>query len=133
MNEVGTWPFFWKVVKFGIVGGSGVFIDFGITYLLKEKLHTNKYLANTVGFFCAASSNYIFNRIWTFHSEDPEMAWQYFKFILLSGGGAILSNIIIYVLNEKFKLNFYVAKVVAIAIVMFWNFFGSLLFAFSVK
>ena len=52
--------------KFCVVGGSGVFVDFGITYLCKEWLKLNKYVANSLGFLCASTSNYILNRIWTF-------------------------------------------------------------------
>ena len=35
-----------QFIKFCVVGGSGVFIDFGITYLCKEWLRLNKYLAD---------------------------------------------------------------------------------------
>ena len=36
--------------KFCVVGGSGVFVDFGVTYLCKEWLKLNKYVANSLGF-----------------------------------------------------------------------------------
>jgi putative flippase GtrA len=58
-----------KFIKFCIVGFSGVFVDFGITWLAKERLRANKYLANSIGFICAASSNYLLNRNWTFKSH----------------------------------------------------------------
>ena len=45
--------------KFCVVGGSGVFVDFGVTYLCKEWLKLNKYVANSLGFLCASTSNYI--------------------------------------------------------------------------
>ena len=58
--------------KFCVVGGSGVFVDFGVTYLCKERLKLNKYVANSLGFLCASTSNYILNRIWTFQNENPD-------------------------------------------------------------
>ena len=48
-----------QFLKFCIVGGSGVFVDFGITYLCKEWLRLNKYVANSLGFLCASTTNYI--------------------------------------------------------------------------
>lgn len=63
-----------QFIKFCVVGGSGVFVDFGITYLCKEWLRLNKYLANSLGFLCASTSNYVLNRIWTFHNENPDIA-----------------------------------------------------------
>jgi putative flippase GtrA len=106
-------------------------VDFGVTYVAKEKINLNKYLSNTLGFFSAASTNFIFNRLWTFESSDPAVAFQYFKFILLSIVGVMLSNFFIYVFNGRMKWNFYFAKLVSIGIVMFWNFFASYLFTFN--
>ena len=57
-----------KFLKFCVVGFSGMLIDFGTTWLLKEQARVNKYIANSTGFVLAATSNYIWNRIWTFES-----------------------------------------------------------------
>jgi len=122
--------FLLKFLKFGAVGVSGMVVDFGITFLFKEKVKANKYLANTLGFFSAASSNFILNRLWTFQSDDPAVAFQYLKFLLISTVGVLLSNAIIYLLHGRFKWNFYFAKLISIGIVLFWNFFASYFFTF---
>lgn len=122
---------FFKFLKFGVVGFSGLFIDFGITYLIKEKLSGHKYLANSLGFIFAATSNYVLNRIWTFENHDADIGIQYVKFFTVSVIGLAFSNAIIWILHEKFKLNFYIAKVLAVGVVMLWNFFANLLFTFG--
>jgi putative flippase GtrA len=53
---------FSKLLKFGIVGCSGMIIDFGMTYLCKEILKINKFISNGIGFILAATSNYFLNR-----------------------------------------------------------------------
>lgn len=121
-----------KFLKFGIVGFSGVFVDFGITWLLKEKARLNKYVANTCGFLCAVVSNYTLNRLWTFESHDPAVAVQFFKFLVLSLVGLGLNNLIIYLLHERReRTNFYVAKLIATAVVTLWNFWANYTFTFS--
>ena len=45
-----TREFLLKFLKFGVVGFSGVFVNFGITYVCKEWLKWNKYLSNILGF-----------------------------------------------------------------------------------
>ena len=55
---------FLQFIKFCVVGGTGVVVDFGITFLFKEKLKLNKYIANSLGFMAAASTNYLLNRWW---------------------------------------------------------------------
>jgi len=39
-----------KFIKFGLVGGSGVLIDFFFTWLAKEKFKIQKYVSNAIGF-----------------------------------------------------------------------------------
>lgn len=123
--------FLLKFLQFGLVGMSGMIVDFGITFLFKEKFKFNKYGSNTSGFFAAATSNFILNRLWTFQSDDPAVAFQYVKFLSLSIVGVLLSNTIIYLLHGRWKWNFYFAKLVSIALVMFWNFFASYFFTFN--
>ena len=96
-----------QFIKFCLVGGSGVFVDFGITWFFKEICHINKYIANSIGFVCAATSNYLLNRIWTFESHDPEIAMQYARFIGISVIGLLINNAAIYLFNDKLKFNFY--------------------------
>ena len=91
-----------RFVKFCVVGGSGVFVDFGITYVAKEWLRLNKYVANSLGFACAATSNYILNRIWTFSSTDPHITQQYLRFIGFSLIGLAINNSIVYSLKSLF-------------------------------
>jgi putative flippase GtrA len=130
MNEINE-AFLLKLVKFGAVGLSGMLVDFGITYLFREKVRINEYVANTLGFFSAASSNFILNRIWTFQSNDPEVTNQYFRFLLIATVGVLFSNAIIYLLHGRFKWNFYLAKLISIGVVLFWNFFANYFFTFK--
>jgi putative flippase GtrA len=123
--------FIWKFLKFCIVGFSGMIVDFGITWLLKEKVKVNKYIANSTGFILAASSNYLFNRFWTFHSVNPRIVSEYGSFILISSVGLAINNLIIFLLNEKMKLNFYLSKLFAIGVVTIWNFFMNYVITFG--
>ncbi|BDC99045.1 GtrA family protein [Persicobacter psychrovividus] len=120
-----------KLLKFGAVGFSGLFIDFGITYITKEKLKWHKYLANSLGFIFAASNNFVWNRLWTFQSHDPKVLMQYSQFIGVSLIGLILNNFIIYIFNDRLKVNFYISKVIAVGFVTVWNFFVNYYFTFS--
>ena len=90
-----------QFIKFCVVGGSGVFIDFGITYLCKEWLRLNKYLANSLGFLCASTSNYVLNRIWTFHNENPDIAGQYLRFLGIAAVGLVINNLTPQAVSES--------------------------------
>lgn len=120
-----------KFIKFGVVGFSGMLIDFGTTYLCKEKLRLNKYLSNCVGFILAATSNYFLNRIWTFESHKEEIAVQYLQFMVVSTVGLGINSLVLYLLTDKMKWNFYFSKLIAIGITTVWNFFANMAFTFA--
>jgi putative flippase GtrA len=119
-----------KFVKFGVVGFSGVFVDFGITYIFKEILGVQKYVSNAIGFMVAASSNYYLNRIWTFQSTNPNVAVEYTEFIIISFIGLIINTTILWLLVNKLRMNFYVSKIFAIGVVTLWNFGANVLITF---
>ena len=96
--------FVFKFLRFGLVGFSGIFVDFGTTYLLKEKLKIHKYIANSSGFLLATISNYLLNRYWTFQSQDPKAFEQFGKFFGIALIGLLFNNLIIYILNDKLKI-----------------------------
>ncbi|PKP53206.1 MAG: glycosyl transferase family 2 [Bacteroidetes bacterium HGW-Bacteroidetes-1] len=121
-----------KFVKFGAVGFSGVFIDFGLTFVFKEFFRVQKYISNAIGFMTAATSNYFLNRIWTFQSTNPNVVFEYTEFIIISFIGLIINTAILWFLVSKLKMNFYISKIFAIGVVTLWNFAANLMITFNV-
>ena len=124
------WTILLRFVRFGIVGVSGTLIDFGVTWLCKEKLHWNKYLSNSIGFILAATNNYTWNRLWTFESQNSEIFREYGTFVLIALIGLGLNNFVTWLLHEKAHWNFYLSKLVAVGVVVIWNFSMNYVFTF---
>lgn len=123
--------FLLRFLRFCCVGLSGTAVDFGLTWFFKEIVKVPKFLANTIGFVCAATSNYILNRIWTWGSDNPAVGTEYAKFFAVSLIGLGINTLILYICNEKIKMNFYFSKVLATGVVMLWNFFANNYFTFA--
>ncbi|MBC7418222.1 MAG: GtrA family protein [Pedobacter sp.] len=122
---------FYRIIKFGLTGFLGMAIDFGATWLFKEKIKINKYIANAIGFSLAVTNNYYINRIWTFQSTNPHLGTEFTKFVFVSLVGLGLNTFIIYLFHQrKDGINFYLAKFFAIVIVFIWNFLANWLFTF---
>lgn len=122
-----------KFFKFGVVGASGMVVDFGFTFLLKEKVGIQKYLANAVGFSLAVISNYTFNRLWTFESMNTDVMREFSRFALVAIIGLGINSLVLWFLVSKRKLKFYFSKLIAIAVVMCWNFSVNYYFIFPHK
>lgn len=119
-----------KLARFGAVGFTGLCIDFGVTWVCKEKLSLNKFVANTCGFTLAVINNFILNRIWTFQSTNRLWQLEFARFAGFALIGLVLNNLLLWLFNERLHLRFYVAKAAAIACVFFWNFLSNFLFNF---
>ena len=121
-----------KFLRFGLVGLSGVTVDFGVTWIAKEKFHFHKYIANSLGFCTATVSNYLLNKYWTFHTDgQPGMLFEFSKFAGFALAGLAINNLVLFLLHGKLKLNFYLSKLIAIAIVSVWNFLGNYFYTFT--
>ncbi len=128
-------------LKFCIVGLSGLFVDFGITWFLKDKHNVNRFIANALGFIFAASTNYVLNRVWTFGSQNSKILSEYSLFILISLAGLIINTFILWILLTKItvafsskkgeNLYFYFSKLIAIGVVTIWNFLMNFFITFS--
>lgn len=85
-------------IKFVIVGLIGFIIDFGIAYLLIEKIHIKKYLfgaANGLSSEIAIISNFILNNFWSFshkkiNSKNRDYFPKFLQFNLISSGSIII-------------------------------------------
>ena len=134
-----------KFLKFGIVGASGMVVDFGVLYLMRDIVGLPDLWANTISFTCAATSNYFLNRLWTFRSKEKQVGVEYLKFLLVSviglginNGVLLLSHLLwpaayeggAFCLTSICIDDFYLFKLLAIAITTLWNFFGNMLFTF---
>ncbi|GAB2837282.1 GtrA family protein [Ferruginibacter profundus] len=120
-----------RLLKFGMVGISGMIIDFSVTWLCKEKIKLNKYLSNSLGFCCAVINNFLLNRYWTFESTGHNFTSQLVVFVLVSLTGLLINNGLLYLLSKYIKHNFYLIKLVVTGLVFFWNYFINFLFTFN--
>ncbi len=119
-----------QFVKFCVVGAGGMVVDFGITWLLKEKMHLNKYIANSTGFSIAVVNNFLWNKYWTFHDSSEEVGVQFVIFLGIAVTGLLINNVVIYMLINRWRMNFYLAKLCATLIVVGWNFSANYQFTF---
>ena len=121
-----------QFIKFGIVGASSTVIDWGI-YLLLTRLFGVFYLmAKILSFGVAVLNSYIWNRRWTFRSNDPAKLRQFIKFLTISIVGVVLNTLIMFIAVDKFKLHDIYGLVLATAIVMIWNFLANKFYTFKI-
>lgn len=137
-----------QFVKFGITGAIGAVVDFSTFGFLTrivgwhttyEVLGNQIIAANNVSVFLAICSNFFINRYWTFKDTTESAAKQGAGYFLLNFFTWILNQILVsyfafhvFFIGQTFGSNKdLIAKVLAIGIILFVNFFGSKLFIFK--
>ena len=119
-----------QLIKFGIVGVSSTVIDWGI-YLLLTRIFGFYYLmAKILSFGVAVLNSYIWNRRWTFRSNDPAKLKQFIKFLTISFVGVVLNTFIMYLSVEHLRWHDIYGLFLATAIVLFWNFLANKFYTF---
>jgi putative flippase GtrA len=119
-----------QLAKFCVVGAIGWAINVAVyTGLLHAGLH---YLvAATCSFVVAATSNYIWNRLWTFHDRRGHVGIQGLRFFIVSLF-ALGANLVVLHLLIRFGLGNHrtIAQSIAILVVTPLNFIGNKLWSF---
>ncbi|MEG4275053.1 MULTISPECIES: glycosyltransferase [unclassified Microcoleus] len=121
------WPM-GKFLRFGVVGFSGVFVNMGVLYLLRDILNWELTRSLIVAAEFAIISNFLWNDLWTFgdiSKRQPgkrQRLKRLLKFNTICLMGLILNVLLVNVLFNVFKVNEYLANLIAIAIVTLWNF-----------
>jgi putative flippase GtrA len=114
--------------KFCVVGAIGYGINVAVyTVLLHEGLHY--LLAATCSFAVAATSNYTWNRIWTFHDRRGHVGVQGMRFLVVSLA-ALGANLLVLHLLITFGTGKLVGQAIAIVVVTPLNFIGNKLWSF---
>src|SRR5438046_8274654 len=120
LRSRGNWE---QLAKFCVVGAIGYGINLGVyAALLHAGVH---YLvAATCSFLVAVTSNYTWNRLWTFHDRRGGVAAQGMRFLIVSLA-CLGANLLVLHLLITLGLGKLVGQAVAIALVTPLNFVGN--------
>lgn len=131
-----TWQYIVRhrdlLTKYATVGLLSAVLDFSLLYILTDLVGLHYLASATISFVLAATSNYWFNKNWTFKSNGQHRK-QLPVFFTLAILGLIINNNIMYIAVEQLNLHYLWAKLFAAAIVTFWNFFGNKYLTFRIK
>ncbi len=109
-------------VKYLVVGGSSFVLDYAIFYSLYSFAGFRASYANAVSVFLAFIYNFSLNRLWSFESKEPIMK-QLVLYLGLMFFNMAFSSGFIYFTAKYIFLDPKIAKIIAMCIIVIWNFF----------
>ena len=121
------WPV-GRFLRFGVVGLSGVFVDNGVLYVLRDLLNWELTRSLIVAGELAIISNFLWNDFWTFgdiskrQPGNRQRLKRLLKFNVICLMGLIMKVLLVNAMFNVFGMNQYLANLIAIAAVTMWNF-----------
>jgi dolichol-phosphate mannosyltransferase len=121
-----------RFLRFGVVGFSGLAVDLTVFHLLRRVVGLGLTRSTIFSAEVAIINNFLWNDIWTFRDISR---WQkggkarlkrFLKFNVICLTGVILQTLIVNFLFNVLNVNEYLAKLIAIAFVVIWNFWVNL-------
>jgi putative flippase GtrA len=129
-----------RFMRFSMVGAIGAVVDFGTFNLLTSLVKINPVISSMLSFTAAVSSNFTWNRFWTYpDSRSKRLTHQVGQFILVSLTGLAIRTPIFAILERILVKTFAslttslpltpeilghnLALAIAVGVVMLWNFF----------
>lgn len=135
-----------RFAKFAIVGAAGSVTDFTVLNVLVQLFGFKPVWANIFSFAAAVVQNFMLNRRWTFpESKQRQAGRQLLQFALVSIVGLGINTLILATVDHLlinfwthlvghehlgFTISYNFAKLVAIGVVLFWNFAGNRLWTY---
>jgi putative flippase GtrA len=121
----------WQLVKFGLVGVSGYLINLGVFAVLSGSLDVHHLIAAVGAFVVAVSSNFFWNRHWTFAAGDGHAGFQAARFFAVSATALLINLVVLEALVGGTSMGDLTAQAIAVAVAMPFNFLGNKLWTFA--
>jgi len=120
-----------QFVRFCLVGIINTVVDFSVYLFFSRVIGLYFLLANILAILAAMTVSFILNKYWTFANLEKKIKTQYLKFALVNLVYFFLNNSIVLCLVDYLNLYDLWAKVIAIIIGLFWNFFANRYWTFK--
>jgi len=115
-----------------ILAGVATAVDMGLLYAISEFAGVWYFYAAALSYVAGMLTNYTLNKYLNFRNTSRKIAHQFTVFAAVSLTGLALNQLILYCLVEFAGIWYMYSKIMAVFIVMFWNFYGHKKFTFSI-
>ena len=121
-----VWDEWVKIVRFGLVGLSGIFVNMGLLYALTEIAGLYYLVSAAIAIELSIVNNFIWNDVWTFKSSRDlrfgRRIQRFLSFQAVSVGGLAINMVVLYLLADIAGVYYLVANLVGIFVAFAWNY-----------
>ncbi len=122
-----------RILKFGLVGLSGVLVNMGVLYFLTEELSVYYLVSSVIAIECSIVSNFALNNLWTWRDREAgRLFHRAIRYHVAAGLTAFLVNwLLLLLLTEVAGINYLVSNAIGIGCGIVSNFLLNDLWTFK--
>lgn len=125
---------FLQFFRYLFVGGIAAVADFGVLFLLTDFVHIHHLVSAIFAFVAGLITNFILSKLLVFKKNEARVN-SFFEFVSYAIIGVIglgLTELIIFLFTDHFKLIHYMlSKIIATIVVFVWNYLARKLFIYK--
>lgn len=111
--------------RYIFVGGAAFIVDFVSLFVFTDIIGVYYLISAAIAFILGLIANYILSISWVFNKRTLDNIWSEFTIFAVIGIlGLGLNEIIIWFFTDYIGLFYLFSKIIAAALILFWNFFA---------
>jgi len=125
-REGPAWRELRKILRFALVGLSGIVVNTGILWALTERAGLYYLYSSAVAIETSIITNFLLNDFWTFGGESGHRMgrriYRFLSFEAVSLGGLVVNMAVLFIGKEIFGIYYLVANLLGILAGFIWNY-----------
>lgn len=118
--------------RYCFVGGLAFLVDYGLLYLLSDKVGLHYLLSASIAFIAGLVVNYLISTFWVFsESKYQDKRKEFAIFAIIGVIGLGLTEGLMWLFTDLAGLHYMLSKLVTAALVLLWNFIARKVILFT--
>jgi len=122
---------FKQIIRFIVTGALSAGLEFFVYTSLVAHLNLHYQYSNVIAFIAANVLNYTLSRNWVFVKGRHSASVEFIAFAIVALVGLGLNILILWVMIGRMQIDYRVAKIFAIGVVVIWNFLSKKMLVFQ--
>jgi putative flippase GtrA len=111
--------------RYIFVGGAAFIVDIVSLFIFTDVFGVYYLVSAAIAFLLGLAANYALSISWVFNKRTLDNKWSEFTIFATIGIiGLGLNELIIWLFTDYIGLYYLVSKIIAAALILFWNFFA---------
>ena len=123
---------FIQFFRYCFVGGLAFLVDYGLLFLLSDKVGLHYLLSASIAFIAGLVVNYVISTFWVFsESKYSDKRKEFAIFAIIGIIGLGLTEGLMWFFTDLVGLHYMLSKLVTAALVLLWNFIARKIILFT--